>query len=302
MCWRKIVELLKLCNTPASIVSPFPLFAVSLFLISHKEFHIIDLSILIAGITVSFSSCFASNLWNHCNDIKEDTIQGKKSILTQDIATQKTAIFVAVMLYVFSILFVYYLSMQLKKPIYLYFLIWALATWWYSDNLILKKVTGFRLKEHYIGELITYGIAWPMYTLSIWLVYSNLEASGLIVVLAFFFFGISTLLLKDLKDISGDRKAGLKTFGVIFSPSQLIKYSSYLMMLYYFVLLNPLTLNSFGVGILVMVIPFVYFLKNAFFHMHKKRWILDIGDLKAFKSIGNSILASIIFMGLSAFF
>ncbi len=302
MCWRKIVELLKLCNTPASIVSPFPLFAVSLFLISRKEFQILDLPILFAGIAVSFSSCFASNLWNHCNDVREDTIQGKKSILTQDIAIQKTAIFIAVILYVFSILFVYYLSIEFKKPIYPYFLVWAFATWWYSDNLILKKVTGFRLKEHYIGELVTYGVAWPMYTLSIWLIYSHLDASGLIVLLAFFFFGISTLLLKDLKDISGDRKAGLKTFGVVFSPSQLIKYSSYLMVLYYFVLLNPLTLNSFGAGILVMVIPFVYFLKNTFFHMHKKHWIIDIGDLKAFKSIGNSILASIIFMGLSTFF
>ncbi len=301
MCWRETVELLKLCNTPASVVSPFPLFAVSLFLISHKEFQIFDLSILFAGIAVSLFSCFASNLWNQCNDLKEDKAQGRKTILTQDIAMQKTAIFIAILLYAVSMFLVYYLSIEFKKPIYLYFLIWVFVTWWYSDNLILKKVTGFRLKEHYMGELITYGIAWPMYTLSIWLIYSDLDSSGLIVSLAFFFFGISTLLLKDLKDISGDRKAGLKTFGAVFSPSKLIKYSCYLMMLYYFVLLNPLTLNFFGSKILVMVLPFVYFLKNTFFHMHKKHWTLDIGDLKAFKSIGNSILASVIFMGLGTF-
>lgn len=302
MFWRNIIELLRLCNTPASIISPIPLFAVSLFLISHKEFSTYDLPILFSGIFVSVFSNFGSNLWNHCNDLNEDTAAGKKTILTQNVSMQKTALVVAILLYSCCILFVLYLSMELKRPIYLYFLIWALATWWYSDNLILKKITGFRLKEHYIGELVTYGIAWPMYTLSIWLIYSDLNVVGVIISAAFFFFSISVLLLKDLKDISGDRKAGLKTFGVVFSPSILIKYSCYLMILYYLVILNPFTLKFFSIGILIIALPFVYFLKNTFIHMHKKHWTLDIGDLRALKSIGNSIYVSVIFMGLSTFF
>lgn len=299
MCWRKTVELLKLCNTPASIISPFPLFAISLFLISRKEFQIFDLPILFAGIVVSLFSNFASNLWNHCNDLEEDMAQSKKNILTQDIAMQKTAIFITILLYACSVLFVYYLSIELKRPIYMYFLIWALATWWYSDNLILKKITGLRLKEHYLGELITYGIAWPMYTLSIWLIYSDIVTSGLILSVAFLFLGISVLLLKDLKDISGDRKAGLKTFGVGFPPSQLIKYSCYFMLLYYLAILNPFTLNFFGVGILVIVFPFVYFLKKTFFHMRKKHWTLEIEDLEPLMGIRKSTIASVILLGLS---
>lgn len=301
MCWRKTVELLKLCNTPASIISPFPLFATSLFLISRKELYLFDIPILFAGIAVTLLSNFASNLWNHCNDLKEDMAQGKKTILTQDAAMQKIALFIAILLYAGSMLSVFYLSMELKRPIYVYFLIWVFATWWYSDNLILKKITGFRLKEHYIGELITYGIAWPMYTLSIWLIYSDLNTAGVITSVAFLFFSISALLLKDLKDISGDRKAGLKTLGVIFYPSQLIRYSCCLMVLYYMVMLNPLTLNFFGTGILVILLPFIYFLKNTFVHMYRKNWTLDRGDLKAIKGIGNSIYASVIFIGLSAF-
>lgn len=301
MCWRKFVELLKLCNTPASTISPFPLFAISLFLIASNKLYFFNLSILFVGIAVSLFSNFASNLWNHCNDLKEDIAQGKKTILMQDVTMQKIALLIAILFYAGSILFVYYLSIEFKRPIYVYFLIWALATWCYSDNLLLKKVIGFRLKDHYIGELITYGIAWPMYTLSIWLIYSDLNAQGMIFALAFFFFSISGLLLKDLKDISGDRKAGLKTFGVVFLPSQLIRYSCYLMVLYYFIILNPLTLNFFGKGILVMALPLVYFLKNTFFHMCRKNWTLDAGDLKALKGIGKSIYASVIFIGLSAF-
>ena len=299
MHWRDVAELLRLCNTPASIISPFPFFAISLFLLSHKELY--HLPVLLSGVTVSLLSNFASNLWNHCNDLKEDMMQGKKTILTQHIHMQKIAIFVSILLYTTSLLLVYYLSIELKRPIYLYFSIWVIVTWWYSDNLILKKITGFRLKQHYMGELVTYSIAWPMYTLSIWLIYSKLNASGIIIALAFFFFSISGLLLKDLKDISGDRIAGLKTFGVAFKPSQLIKYSCIFMLLYYIVVLSPITLNLLSTGILVVMLPFIYFLKNTFIHMYRKNWTIDIGDLKAIKAIGKSIYASIVFMGLSAF-
>ena len=300
MCWSKIVALLKLCNTPATIYSPFPLFAISLFLISRNELSVYDLPVMFAGIVVSWLLTFPSNLWNHCNDLKEDKAAGKKTILTQDSSMQKRAIFIAVMLYACSLLFVYYLSYEFKRPIYLYALIWVITTWWYSDNLILKKLIGFRLKDHYLGELTAYSIAMPMFTLSIWLVYSDLNSKGIIITLAVFFFSISALLLKDLKDISGDKKAGLKTFGVVFLPSQLIRYSCYLMVLYYFSLLNLITLSSYG--ILVITIPFIYFLKNTFIPMYKKNWALGSGDFQALKSIGISIYASFIFIGLSAFF
>ncbi|MFZ3167083.1 MAG: UbiA family prenyltransferase [Candidatus Methanoperedens sp.] len=299
MYWSKSVALLKLCNTPATIYSPFPLFAISLFLISHKELSIYNFPVLFAGIVVSWLLAFPSNLWNHCNDLKEDIAGGKKTILTQDISMQKKALFISVLLYVCSLLFVYYLSIEFKRPIYLYALIWVITTWWYSDNLILKKLIGFRLKDHYLGELAAYSIAMPMYTLSIWLVYSDLNLKGLLITLAVFFFSVSALLLKDLKDISGDMKAGLKTFGVVFLPSQLVRYSCYFMVLYYLAILNLITLNSYG--ILVITIPFVYFLKNTFIPMYKKDWALGIGDFQALKHMGNSIYASFIFLGLSAF-
>ncbi|NJD53775.1 MAG: hypothetical protein FIB07_13015 [Candidatus Methanoperedens sp.] len=302
MFWRQNLDLLKLCNTPVSIYSPFPLFAISLFLISRNGSSFYDFPILAVGIFVSLVLIFPSNLWNHCNDLREDIASGKETILTRDISMQKKAIIISVMLFAFSMLFVYYLSNEFKRPIYLYVLIGFIVTWWYSDNLILKKVLGFRLKDHYLGELIAYSIAIPCYTLSIWLLYSDLNLKGIILTIAILFFNISGLLLKDLKDISGDKKADLKTFGVVFLPSQLIRYSCYLMVLFYLVLLNPFTLKTFGPGMLIIIIPFIYFLQNTFIHMHKKDWTLDIGDFQAIKCMGNSIYGSFIFIGLSAFF
>lgn len=302
MTLKNIAELLKLCNTPATIISPVPFFAIAIFLASHNDFNYYGFQILFIGIIFSLLSNFASNLWNHCNDLKEDIAQSKKTILTQDPSIQKSATIIAILLYVVSFFIVYQLSMEVQRPIYVYFLIWAIITWCYSDNLILKRVTGFRLKEHYIGEFITYGIAWPMYTLTIWLIYSEITITGEIIVIAFFFFGISGLLLKDLKDISGDRKAGLKTFGVVFSPSKLIRYSCYLMVIYYFIVLNLIKMDHFNNGIVIMIIPFAYFLKNTFFHMYLKNWTLDIEDIKALKSLGYSAYASVLLLGLSTFY
>lgn len=301
MVFKNIMELLRLCNTPASIISPFPFFAIAIFLISQDNYNSYSIYFLFIGIVVTLLSNFASNLWNHCNDLKEDIAQGKKTILTQDPSMKKIAMYAAILLYVISIIIVYTISLDVNRPIFIYFLIWAIATWCYSDNLIFKKLTGFRLKEHYIGELVTYGIAWPMYTLSIWLIYSDITIICAIVLAAFFFFSISLLLLKDLKDISGDRKAGLMTFGVVFSPSKLIRYSCYLMILYYFILLNPITVNLFNNRTLIMIVPFAYFLKNTFLHMFYKNWTLDLGDLKAIKSVGYSVYASVIFLGFSIF-
>jgi 1,4-dihydroxy-2-naphthoate octaprenyltransferase len=302
MDWSKAFELLKLCNTPATIYSPFPIFAISLFFISHKELSIHSFPVLLAGIVISLLLTFPSNLWNHCNDLKEDIAQGKKTILTQDISIKNAAIFISVLLYACAILFAYYLSNEFKRPIYIFSIIWMLATWWYSDSLILRKLIGLRLKDNYIGELIAYSIAMPMFTLSVWFVYSDLNPKGIIITIAIFLSSIAGLLLKDLKDISGDRKTGLKTFGVVFPPSQLIRYSCNIMILYYLIILNPFTLNFFSRGILIMFVPFIYFFKNSFFHMFKKCWILDVGDLKAIKGIGYSVYASVIFFGLSSFF
>ncbi len=301
MVLKKIAELLRLCNTPASIISPFPFFTIAIFLISQNNFNNYGIHFLFTGIVVTLLSNFASNLWNHCNDLKEDIAQGKKTILTQDPSMKKIAVFAAILLYVISIIIVYQISLEVKRPIFIYFLIWAIATWCYSDNFFLKKLTGFRLKEHYMGELVTYGIAWPMYTLSIWLIYSDITIICEIILAAFLFFSISLLLLKDLKDISGDRKVGLMTFGVVFSPSKLIRYSCYLMIIYYLILLNPMTVNLFSNRILIMIVPFAYFLKNTFLHLYNKNWSLDIGDFHAIKSVGYSVYGSVIFLGLSTF-
>ena len=190
-------------------------------------------NLLITGVVVSLISCSASSLWNHTNDIKEDTLQEKKTVLTQKFVSYKTTTIISMFLYGISMIIISYMSIMLEKPIFIFFSIWLIITWLYSDNIFMGKIFGFRLKTHYIGEIITYGIAYPSYTLSIWLIYSDMNISGIAVALVFMFLGLSGVMIKDLKDISGDRKAGLRTFGVKFIPSKLLHTSCIFIVLYY---------------------------------------------------------------------
>ncbi|MFQ6072971.1 MAG: UbiA family prenyltransferase, partial [Methanosarcinales archaeon] len=241
------------------------------------------------------------NLWNHSNDLEEDRAQGKKNILTQNIVTQRTTIIISFALYLISIALVSYVSIEFNKPIIYFFIVWCFITWWYSDNLFFKKIFGFRLKTHYLGELMTYGIAFPTYTLSIWLIYSELNIKGIALAIIFLFFGISGLLLKDLKDISGDRKAGLKTLGVIFLPSKLIHLSCIFLILYYITIFIFIGFRVFDAMSFLIAIPFLFFLKSTYLHFHRKNWNLDETDYKAIRNMILSIYISLILFGIGNF-
>ncbi len=301
--FKKVLGLAKLCYTPFSIFSPIPFFAVLLFALSYKSLILVlpPLYILIIGVAVSLISSFASNLWNHANDLTEDIAQEKKTVLTLNSVSRKTAVVLSIFLYGVSTILTFFLSIKFGKPIYIFFSIWVVITWWYSDTFFLGKIFGLRLKTHFIGEIITYGVAYPVYSLSIWLIYSDLNISGIMLSLAFSFLGMSGVLLKDLKDISGDRKAGLKTLGVIFNPSDLLHLSCIFLTLYYLLILDSITLRFFDPGMFLIIIPFIWFLKNTFYYFHKKNWKLGSRDFKPIQAMMMSTYLSMVALGIGAF-
>lgn len=302
--WKKTKAILKLCYTPYSIFSPFPFFAIIIYILAQKSVNFPSFysSSLISGIAASMFSSFASNIWNHTNDLKDDHAQGKINALTQNIISHKSGILLSLMLYVLSIIIFIYISIKSGRPAYLFFLIWVLITWWYSDTMFLNKIFGFRLKTHYIGEFITYCIAYPMYTLSIWLIYSNINSAAIALALAFLSFGISVVLIKDLKDISGDRKANLTTFGVIFPPSKLFYYSCIFLLFYYIIIILSIANEIFSGSILLIIIPFFYFIKSTFLHFGRKEWKIGHKDNTEIKTMVISTYISILLLGTGALF
>ena len=300
---NKIFCIIEQSFTPFSVFAPIPIFSFMLFFISTKftEISPDKLYLLFIGVLTSLLSSGASCFWNHTNDIEEDAKNEKKTLISEKIISHNEAIIISFILYLISILIVISVSYLFNRPIHIYFLIWAIITWWYSDNIFLKKITGIRLKTHYLGELLTYGLAYPAYTMSIWLIFSDSFIKGLILSLIFLFFGIAVVFLKDLKDIKGDREAGLKTLGVIFLPSTLIKNACLVLILYFSVIIIAIEQGFFDFNSFIVVIPFLYLIKNTYLPFHKKNWTLGIGDNKKIKDMVYSTYSSLLILGVVNF-
>jgi 4-hydroxybenzoate polyprenyltransferase len=302
--YKKIHSIIKLSFTPFSIFSPLPIFCFTLFFISSKftEISLNEIYILSLGIIITLISSGASNFWNHTNDIEEDIRNKKETFLTNGTISQNEAVIISIVLYSISLILILCASYLLARPIYLFFIVWLIITWWYSDNLFLKKITGVRLKTHYIGEIITYGIAFPAYTMSIWLIFSDSLITGLVLSVIFLCFGLAGVLLKDLKDIKGDREAGLRTLGVIFSPSKLIKTACLILIVYFSLIIIATNNDIFSCYSFLVIIPFMYLIKETFIHFQLKNWTLEIGDNKNIKAMILSTYSSLVIMGFANFF
>jgi 4-hydroxybenzoate polyprenyltransferase len=300
---RKILLIIEQSFIPFSIFAPIPFFCFTLFFISTKftEISIGKIYILFIGILISLFSSGASCFWNHTNDLEEDAKNNKKTLISENIISHNEAIIISLFLYLISIILVIYASIFLNRPIYIYFTLWVIITWWYSDNIFLKKITGIRLKTHYLGELLTYGVAYPAYTMSMWLIFSDSFITGMVLSLIFLCFGIAAVLLKDLKDIKGDREAGLKTFGVIFPPSKLIKISCNFLIIYFLLIIIATNFKIFDSNSFLIMVPFLYLLKNTFVHFRSKNWIIEFTDFNNIKAMMVSVYSSIFILGFVNF-
>ncbi|CAD7775762.1 1,4-dihydroxy-2-naphthoate octaprenyltransferase [Candidatus Methanoperedenaceae archaeon GB50] len=295
---RILYGVAELCLTPRSIFSPIPYFAIFLYLLSINT-HTFTLQCLRAlswGVLFTLVGVSASNLWNHTNDLEDDIIAGKENLLTEGQMSKRSALALSTLLYASSIALSLHLTHTLGRDIWMPLLIWAVITWLYSDKIF----TGARLKSHYIGELLTYIVAYPCFTLTTWLIYSENLLQGMVVASAFAFLGVSGVLLKDLKDISGDRRAGLRTLGVIFPPSTLIHASCILLMLYYLTLIISGITSIFSIGTLLILIPFAYYMKKTFLHFTRKNWRLSEGDHIPIGAMMMTTYGSLLLLGVGS--
>jgi len=202
----------------------------------------------------------ANNLWNHINDAEDDFRGGKDTPFIHNKA-RKLATLIAATLYSLSALFVLLFS-ESEVSIILFLLVFA-VTFAYSD----RTVTGLRLKKHYITEFSVYSIAVPSYIILMYSLVKNPDIRSLKIAILFTPLMLSTLFLKDLKDITSDRGAGLTTFGVVFHYKTLLK-TFYSFLLIYFILGICFFLNSI---ISMAFLPIVGVMYSAF-RMMSHNW------------------------------
>jgi len=241
-------------------------------------------------------------LLNNANDVVEDRLKGRENILTEGQINPTYVIILASFFYIISNLYVVYISLSVKRYAFVPFLIFSLLTWWYSDKKIMKKITGVRLKEHYIGELLTYIVSFPAFVTAFWLIFNDLDYRGLTFIFAFTFLGMFYVSIKDIKDISSDRKAGLKTIASILGPNKLLKIGCWMLLPYYISFFMSVFVGILETIYLILVIPFTIFLHSSFIPFWSEDWKISVKIKSNIKVLIISTYTSLFFIAISALF
>ncbi len=281
------MELVKLSATPPSIVYPLPVLAFLLFSLSGNR----DIFGLLVAIAFNFTSQAGINLWNHLNDVEEDRLAGKVNVLIEHPETRVVAIILSFLLYALSFFILYLFSRDRKFALAAFFVV-SILTLAYSDRSALGKR---RLKNYYLTEVFTYVVSVPLYTLTVWTIYSSINSRAFAVALFMTPFALSGTFLKDIKDASSDEKAGLRTLAVVFSPSALLKVSVALLWCYYFLLALFSILGVIPERSMI-ALAFSVALLYSNYRYAKEDWIVSGKLLKPLKIMVLSNLLSLVFL------
>ncbi len=212
-----VYKLLKLGATPTTLVYPIPLIPIFAWLLASAS--VLDLFVVVAFVSLFYN---AINLWNHLNDLEEDLAAGKSGsqVLVQVRDKVKTLVIILYLVCFFIVL----IQSKTQSAALLYVVV-AAVTWLYSDKIYFKRISGFRLKEKYQWELLTYIVVPPAFFALIWALISVFSYRAMAFVSVSSIYYLSGALLKDLKDISSDMEAGYATLAVVFDPQILFKTS-----------------------------------------------------------------------------
>lgn len=259
---KYFVEILKFSIKPLTIIYPIPL--LQLVVLSHSNH---DLRSLLLALAFSFTFYPAVNIWNHVNDVREDILGGKYNVFAEGRDVMLLGVLLTIVLYSTSLLIVIKYGTTLSLIL---FTICFLITWFYSDRFFIKK----RLKDYYTTELLSFLIFYPSFTLLLWTFFDELSIRAFALSLTILFFVLFGVFLKDVRDISGDSLAGLKTLGVVFSPKTLLKLAYTSIILYYVSILTFTSLGIFSSLNFIMILPFALTIKYAL-SFAKNDWIIS---------------------------
>ncbi len=273
MKFKYFIEILKFSTKPLTIIYPIPLLQLVVFSQSNHNINSLFLALLF-----SFIFYPAVNLWNHVNDIKEDILGGKYNVFAEGVGIRAFGAFLAGLLYLTSFLIIFYYGNKLSLILYI---VCFLITWMYSDRIIVGRFL-IRLKDHYITEFISFVISYISFTLLLWTFFEDINIKAVSLSLTVLFFALFGIFAKDIRDIGGDEKAGLKTLGVVFASNLLIKLAYISIFLYYLTIFIFIFLRFYSFLTVLSTIPFILTFIYAK-SLKSKNWKLTIKTLPYFK-------------------
>ncbi|MBE8539124.1 UbiA family prenyltransferase [Geoglobus acetivorans] len=279
-----ISEIFRCSIRPFNIIFPFPILPLVVAIFAG------DIQSIWKPVLFTFLYYPANNLWNHINDAEDDFNAGKDTPLINE-QVRKLAIWISTLFYLCSFTFLLFFS-NYKYSILIYLVIFT-ATFLYSDNLL----THLRLKKHYLGEFFVYIVAVPTYVILMYSILKPPDLTTLKLVLLFTPIMISTLFIKDLKDISADKLAGLNTFAVRFHYKTLLKLFYFSLIVYFVLEFIVFWKDILQVAVLPLTIVIYSILK-----LYKENWEISHKSVEYIQySIMSGILSLLIILLIKSF-
>lgn len=289
----KFLEVIKLSAKPATIIYPYPILPLLIF--SHSG--IFELLSLLKAIVFSFVFCSGVNLWNHVNDIKEDSLGGKRNIITESQKIRKIVAVISLLHYVTSFCLAIFWSVDLRGVVV--FTAAILATWMYSDRILFGRYIG-RLKDFYLTEVLAFVVSFPSFILMVWTLFTQLSIKSIAFSVTISLFMLSGTFLKDIRDVTGDKLAGLKTLGVVFGPESLLKTSFLILFLYYVSLIIFTTFGIFPKSTFAAVM-FLVGVVYATIRFKSNGWQVTIEEVKTLEVLFYSNIGSLVAIIIAGF-
>jgi len=289
----EFIELVKLSMRPATIIYPYPILPLLIF--SHSGTY--NILSLFKAIIFSFIFYSGVNLWNHVNDIEEDVLGGKRNIIIENVRVRKLVSIISPIQYLTSFSLTILWCTDWRGIVA--FAVAAFATWIYSDRIVLGRIVR-RWKDYYLTEVLAFVIFFPLFTLALWTFFTPLSAKSVALSTAVSFFLLSGTFLKDIKDITGDKLAGLKTLGVVFSPETLLKASLTMLFLYYISILI-FTLFKIFPSLTLASVVFSAGAIHTTVHFINNDWQITIREAKVLESMFYFNISSFMVFIISGF-
>ncbi len=289
---KYFIEILKSSTRPLNIIYPIPILQLLVFSQSKH-----DLQSFLLTLLFSFTFYPAINIWNHVNDVKEDVLSGKYNVFAENEMVKAFGVAFAVILYLLALVI---LLENIRSIVGLIlYIICFLITWLYSDRMFLGRFIR-RFKDHYVSELLSFMVVYPSFTILLWTFFDYPSIKSIAVALTTLLFVLFGIFIKDMRDISGDEMAGLKTLGVVFTPEKLLKFAVTSIILYY-ISISVFTLlgiyNYYTAVSLIPLIPTVHSILN----LNARKWIITIDTVTNLKRIILSNMVSLSLLILTGF-
>ncbi|MET1124120.1 MAG: UbiA family prenyltransferase [Archaeoglobaceae archaeon] len=276
---RELIKFLKFWIEPPTILFPIPL--IPLYVVAATGNTIAS----IPAILYAFLISSASNLWNHTNDAEEDLTFGSRD---SRILLKFTKICVVTSIALYTLSYVTVLLFSVDRAAHIFALAPVALTWLYSDRMYLYRLFRFRLKEHYVTELLTYVLTSISALAVLWSFCTELSPSLIVLSLPVILLYLSLAVLKDLKDVTQDEKMGYRTLAIALGPENVLKVSASLAALYYSSLIAAYHFGKLPPFGLLALPAYALFLAR----MTKKNWKVSVEDVPLMKLYVYQLLTS----------